>query len=199
MTNQTAEKIKQAAYRLFAEKSYDGTSVRDIAELAEVNVSAINYHFTSKEKLFTQLMTQIATQQVPQAMSFLTPPPETKAEFEIRLQLFFRSIIETSIKFPYQTKMFHLHLEKFVQENPEVFKETFYQTHLALHNFIRSSQEANLLNQNHEPEILVQIVFGGLFDMIGKQNTMKVFKSFDLTDENFQKKYIKTLIQSLGL
>jgi AcrR family transcriptional regulator len=40
-----------AAERLFATKGFDGTSVRDIAHEANVNVAMINYYFGSKDKL----------------------------------------------------------------------------------------------------------------------------------------------------
>ena len=43
--------IMQAAEKLFAAKSFDGTSVRDIAEEAEVNLAMISYYFGSKKKL----------------------------------------------------------------------------------------------------------------------------------------------------
>jgi AcrR family transcriptional regulator len=41
----------EAAERLFADKGFDGTSVRDIAEAASVNLAMISYYFGSKEKL----------------------------------------------------------------------------------------------------------------------------------------------------
>jgi len=37
--------IIKAALRLFAEKGFQGTSVRDIVVKARVNQAAINYHF----------------------------------------------------------------------------------------------------------------------------------------------------------
>lgn len=43
--------IMQAAEGLFADKGFDGTSVRDIAEAAGVNLAMISYYFGSKEKL----------------------------------------------------------------------------------------------------------------------------------------------------
>jgi AcrR family transcriptional regulator len=43
--------IMEAAEKLFAEKGFDGTSVRDIAENADVNLAMISYYFGSKEKL----------------------------------------------------------------------------------------------------------------------------------------------------
>jgi len=45
-----------AAEELFAEKGFDGTSVRDIAHLAGVNLAMISYYFGSKEKLFEALV-----------------------------------------------------------------------------------------------------------------------------------------------
>ena len=41
----------EAAEKLFSEKGFDGTSVRDIAEEADVNLAMISYYFGSKEKL----------------------------------------------------------------------------------------------------------------------------------------------------
>lgn len=59
MTNQTVdtkEKILEVARVLFADKGFDGTSVRDIAKAAEVNVASVNYHFDSKENLFHEIL-----------------------------------------------------------------------------------------------------------------------------------------------
>ncbi|HNO01068.1 MAG TPA: TetR family transcriptional regulator, partial [Chitinophagaceae bacterium] len=39
------------AEKLFAEKGYNGTSVRDIAEKAGINLAMVSYYFGSKEKL----------------------------------------------------------------------------------------------------------------------------------------------------
>jgi AcrR family transcriptional regulator len=43
--------IMEAAERLFADHGFAGTSVRDIAEAAGVNLAMISYYFGSKEKL----------------------------------------------------------------------------------------------------------------------------------------------------
>ena len=46
------EIIIESAIKLFGTKGFDGTSVREIASDAKVNVAMINYYFGSKEKLF---------------------------------------------------------------------------------------------------------------------------------------------------
>ena len=47
--------ISVAATKLFVEKGYDTTSMRDIALAANVNLSAINYYYSSKEMLFDSI------------------------------------------------------------------------------------------------------------------------------------------------
>ena len=46
------ETIIESAIELFSVKGFEGTSVREIAAEAGVNVAMINYYFVSKEKLF---------------------------------------------------------------------------------------------------------------------------------------------------
>jgi hypothetical protein len=54
----TKEKILDVANELFAEKGFAATSIREIAKLADVNLSAVNYHFTNKETLYAQVFQQ---------------------------------------------------------------------------------------------------------------------------------------------
>ncbi|WP_186578365.1 forespore capture DNA-binding protein RefZ [Aquibacillus kalidii] len=49
--NETKQKVMDAACSLFFAKGFHGTSVRDIAKKAAVNVSLINYYFSSKQGL----------------------------------------------------------------------------------------------------------------------------------------------------
>lgn len=50
--------ILRAAEELFAGKGFEGASVRDIAQKADVNVAMISYYFGSKEKLLESLILQ---------------------------------------------------------------------------------------------------------------------------------------------
>lgn len=56
----TKEQILDVAERLFAENGFAGTSLRNIIGEAEVNLSAVNYHFGSKEELFRAVVARIA-------------------------------------------------------------------------------------------------------------------------------------------
>jgi AcrR family transcriptional regulator len=53
--NEKQTAIINTAEKLFAEKGFDGTSVRDIAQEAGINIAMISYYFGSKEKLMEAL------------------------------------------------------------------------------------------------------------------------------------------------
>ena len=50
------EVILSTAMKLFGQKGFEGTSVREIASGADVNPAMISYYFGSKEKLFESLV-----------------------------------------------------------------------------------------------------------------------------------------------
>lgn len=48
----TPDALLESARQLFAERGYDGTSIRAITRRAEANLGAVTYHFGSKEALY---------------------------------------------------------------------------------------------------------------------------------------------------
>ena len=50
------EHIMNHAITLFADKGFEGTSIRDLAHEAGVNVAMVNYYFGSKEKLVEAIL-----------------------------------------------------------------------------------------------------------------------------------------------
>jgi len=52
----TEQKIKEAARKIFQEKGFSATKIRDISEEADANLALVNYYFKSKKKLFDIIM-----------------------------------------------------------------------------------------------------------------------------------------------
>jgi AcrR family transcriptional regulator len=61
-TESTRERLLSSAEALFAEKGFEGTSVRELAARAGCNLSLIHYYFGSKEGLLTELVRSKAGQ-----------------------------------------------------------------------------------------------------------------------------------------
>jgi len=55
-SEETKERILLAAEELFAERGFEGVSLRDITKEASANVAAVNYHFGSKDALIDALI-----------------------------------------------------------------------------------------------------------------------------------------------
>ena len=57
---ETSVRILDAAEQLFAAQSYEGTSIRQITDLAEVRLALAHYHFESKEQIFFEVLARRA-------------------------------------------------------------------------------------------------------------------------------------------
>lgn len=56
---ETRDRIIRTAERLFAERGFVATSLRDLTTEAGVNVAAVNYHFGSKENLLRSVIREV--------------------------------------------------------------------------------------------------------------------------------------------
>ena len=68
----TKNKILDAAESLFADKGFNGTSLREITSQAEVNLAAVNYHFGSKKELIKAVMSRYMNELSPRLEIALT-------------------------------------------------------------------------------------------------------------------------------
>jgi len=58
--HETSVRIIDAAEQLFADQSYEGTSIRQITDLAGVRLALAHYHFESKERIFHEVLARRA-------------------------------------------------------------------------------------------------------------------------------------------
>lgn len=60
----TKKKVFDAAISIFNSKGYNGSSVREIAQKANVNIALISYYFSGKKGLLEQLLTNYFEQHI---------------------------------------------------------------------------------------------------------------------------------------
>src|SRR5262249_22097508 len=80
----TQERLLRAAGELFAEKGFEGTTVREICQRAGAgNIAAVNYYFRDKERLYIEAVKSACSRQ---AENFPIPdwPPATSPAVKLR-------------------------------------------------------------------------------------------------------------------
>ena len=90
-SDQTRDRLLQAALDIFAERGFKAATVREICARAGVNLSAVNYYFVSKEALYREALAysfKVADRKYPQdALLDEALSPED------RLLVFIRSLL----------------------------------------------------------------------------------------------------------
>src|SRR5690348_12137034 len=84
----TREKLLEVAEQIFAERGFDGATVREICLRAGANIAAVNYHFGDKLNLYTEVLRRFAHMlDVERAIADRTLPPEELLRKIIRMRL----------------------------------------------------------------------------------------------------------------
>lgn len=123
------DKILKVALKLFSQKGYSGTSVREIAKTAGVNVAMISYFWGGKQELFNWIVNNTIENQTnyaKSALDFAINPEDLSKEEQI--QLMYRTV-DKAIEFFYSdlssellTFLLHGQKEKEIFGNLPLFK-----------------------------------------------------------------------------
>jgi AcrR family transcriptional regulator len=93
-SDRTRDRILEAAGELFAERGFEGTTVRDICQAAGANVAAVNYYFGDKERLYVAAVVRAHKWRLDQAQlpdwNEHTPARDKLADF---IHTFFRRVL----------------------------------------------------------------------------------------------------------
>jgi AcrR family transcriptional regulator len=90
----TKAKILKSSEELFARHGYDGTTTRDIAEAADVNIAQVHYHWGSKEELWNAVNYNVMSYAL-ETLGVLFEPAVAESSFPVR----FRAIVEIMFDF----------------------------------------------------------------------------------------------------
>lgn len=120
----TKNKILDAADVLFANKGFNGTSLREITSQANVNLAAVNYHFGSKKELIKAVMSRYMDELSPRLESALSLL--CQAECKPTLHEVFSAFIEPL-----------LHLNEFKENGTSTFLQLLGRGYTDSQGFLR--------------------------------------------------------------
>lgn len=183
------ENILFAAEKLFAEKGFAGTSIREISKEANVNISMISYYFGSKEKLFEKLFEYRMNESLSFAKEILAN--EEMDEWEKLMIVITRYINRVK---RLKTFYFILQQEQLTNKNENIVKilndskEGFLTIYSQL---ITSGLEKKVFKNNIRIEFLHSTISGTIFSAL---NSFPIYKKFFSGDKNYEKQYFDELI-----
>ncbi len=181
--------ILQVAEQLFAEEGFDGTSVRDIAKMANVNIAMISYYFGSKEKMLEALVVYRISDMRLQLESLYNEniPPFTKIDKMVELyisRINKNRCIYQILHFEFSTKKRELNFESFTEmkkSNLETFK-----------NIIKEGQDTGEFQKDINVVLIPPIIMGTYFQF--HMNKPLYMKILDLKTEEEYNHYIATTL-----
>lgn len=88
---QTRQKLLEVAGRVFAERGYLRATSKEICELAEANIAAVNYHFGGKDGLYSAVLEEAHARLV--SIDTVAEITQSNADSAAKLRLLLRKIL----------------------------------------------------------------------------------------------------------
>jgi AcrR family transcriptional regulator len=188
----------EAAEKLFADKGFAGTSVRDIAEAASVNLAMISYYFGSKEKLMEAMFShrgQFFRIQLENILHNKELTPMQKVE----------KLIDDYIDRIFKKQCFHKIMvrEQMVSHDGPIAEQIYQlkQTNQALiKQLILEGQKKGDFKKNIDVPFLMMTLVGTTSQLVTTQHSYrKIANMEDLSVEEFEKSVKKKLSNYLKI
>lgn len=186
------KQILETAEILFANKGFDGTSVRDIADEADINVAMISYYFGSKEKLLEALFTYRAQDSAKRLEGVINNTTLSTME---KVNMMIDYYID---KFQNQTCFFKIMMSEQVNNKRGATHELIHlfkkRNQLLVKQLIHDGQKTGEFGKSIDVPMLMNTLIGTVSHMIGTQHFYREINNLqDMPDEQFQKLIKKKL------
>lgn len=185
-------RILKAAAKLFADKGYEGTSIREICRLADANLCMISYYWGGKQELYRGIIDDLVENQTQYAKNFIdiekNPVELTKKEQIDLLML----IIDKFVDFFY-TKISKELLIILLKEQQN---ERFVLTSPAI-RYLRRLLAVIFEKDENDREIIFKTLF-----IAAQVNSARIMPAFSLRllgQDNFIKEDIKIIKENVKL
>lgn len=182
--------IINVAEKLFAEKGFAATSVRDIANEADVNVSMISYYFGSKEKLAEALFVYRMEESQIRLENILYNDDLTALQ---KVYIMIDSVIERL----FENQSFHkiMMREQLSSERTAFISDHIYnmkqKNSLLMQSLIKEGQRVEGFNKNLDFTLMTITLYGTINQALATQDFYKKLNSLEDMDPDEFKTLMK--------
>lgn len=194
-TSDIRNRILKVANELFADKGFEGTSIRDIAKEAHVNIAMVSYYFGNKEGLYLECISNFAKGKVEHLRQTLGQP-ETLEEFKLR----FRMMVESKLKAYTEDLNTHKIIMREMQtaRDDEFYKKFMDQLEpifRVIQEFFQRGIEKQFLKPTTNSEHLALMLMGIMSQPCISEKGMKLRLGYCLADEPVRDQYIEQICE----
>ena len=190
----TAERILARATELFAERGFEGTSVRAICAAADTNANAVTYHFKSKKGLYTAVLRRSGDRRLASARRVLSAPARDASDLETRLLLFAEETLVAWLDDPAVLVILFSELQQGFRNCEPEATASLERLAEVLHGFLEAAQRDGLLRA----DIDVAIVSGGLLERLNNQvmfvDTLEQRYTTSIRDEEYRRHWVAQVV-----
>src|SRR5436305_8693195 len=165
--NESCESVKDsllaAARSLFAEKGFDGVSVKDLAQATGHNAALVNYYFKSKEGLYRECVMPLLGAGKSNMQRILRIPT-SKQDFLTRFHLFVEDFILSHMEEIDLCVI--LKRDSNTQVVKKLYKEHFTDLYTHLHSFLKAAKKTKIVLPDLDTEFATHFIFSSLFQLI---------------------------------
>ncbi len=195
--------LLDTAERLFALKGFEGTSVRDIADEAGVNIAMISYYFGSKEKLMEALFEK-RIGHIKMRVENLLKDSSLSSIQKVEM------LIEEYVERVMRDKQFHriMVCEQIINKNPAIInllKEIKLKNASIIGELIKDGQKKGEFKKKVDVVMLLSVMVGIVTQLMINHDYYRDFNKLqDTPDPEFEKllqnrvsSYIKKIFKAL--
>lgn len=193
VTEKSEDKIREAAKRVFLKKGFDGTTSRDIAKEADMNIALTNYYFRSKEKLFLEIFKDVLEEYFQSMLTILNKDIDIKTKIS--------EIIDNDFAMMKKEPDLVIFIMNEIHKSPQRLFPDMSIFRQVRETYLKKQLEEGAANGTLRPmqleNILPLIKCGVEFIFMGKEIHKELFM---MTDEDFeqyaeqQKEHIKAMV-----
>ncbi|RTY64767.1 TetR/AcrR family transcriptional regulator [Flavobacterium sp. LB2P53] len=179
--------ILEVAETLFAEKGFDGTSIRNIAKEAKINIAMVSYYFGSKERLLESLIVYRTSDLKNQLEHLLLEDLEPLDKINKLIELYINRI--NSNRGIYRILHFEFPSKK-SKQNLSVFSELKKGNLKSLEIIIKEGQNKGIFRKDIIIPLITPTILGTFFHF--HMNKPFFENLLNLKTEDLYNNYIKT-------
>ena len=150
------ERLLRAGASVFADKGYEGGTVREICELARTSPNMIHHYFGSKQLLYYEVLSLFSERILEVPIRIISQPPQSRENLIARLEIFIGETLEALTADPdlYRTIV----RERVIVDAIEVYNAE-------LVKFLELGKKAGIVRPGLDSEMLT----GMILDRLGNQ------------------------------